>query len=314
MDLKDITILLWDTEENFLNHKFNWGIYKNKSRLYEDVVQFQTEEQLKNALSKLTIDSKIVFCCHVAFGDQNSGYHSFKASQIEVKFNIPNVYYLSSAGDVAETKLRSEGERKVNVRQYTEIREDIILQKIRPFTLKDLEKTTNAPNENEDTKQLIFLSHSFKDKEIVHKFMDVILVQGLGYNINQIKFSSSPITGTRAGTNIMDSIKDALLNTGLFIQFLSEDFEKSRLCLNEEGAAWILLDEEFFIPVVLDSSEKEVVPWARSLNNYISIDDDLSLKRLFLEDLGPFFKSDTLNILNFTTKVEEFVAWYKTNN
>ena len=154
--------------------------------------------------------------------------------------------------------------------------------------------------------------HSSKDRVIVEKFRDLILIQGLGYNINDIKFTSSDITGVKGGISIPKDLKDFLLErTGFFIQFISDNYKKSRVCINEEGAGWVLCPDNFFLSILMPPASSKSISWIKLLDKGIKLDNTISLKKIYFERKN-FFNSNDFDELNFTKQVEEFVKWYKT--
>jgi len=309
MDTQEIIILLWDSRKNFEENKTSWGFYNDVSNIFKNVYQFQSENEFNTILNSIDNKDKLIFCCHVNFGDITQGFYLFKNSRIEKEYNIPDIYYISSGGDDAETMLRDKNLGKINVRQYNEFERDVQLDKIKSFNLSDL-KNEKIPNE-QIKKKGIFLSHSSKDRVVVEKFRDIILIQGLGYNINDIKFTSSEASGIEGGINIPNDLRDFLnKKTGFFIQFLSNNYLESRICLNEEGAGWILCEEKFNLPLILPPSKSKSISWIKNADKGINIDDHTSLKRIYF-DRKDFFESERIKEMNFTEKVDEFVKWYK---
>ena len=251
-----------------------------------------------------------MFCCHVNLGNLKDGFYLFRNSRIEQKLNIPDVYYISSGGDDAENTLRNENVGKIIVRQYNDFERDIRLGNIKTFKKSELASISKHLNLN--LKNGIFLSHSSKDRVIVEKFRDLILIQGLGYNINDIKFTSSDITGVKGGISIPKDLKDFLLErTGFFIQFISDNYKKSRVCINEEGAGWVLCPDNFFLSILMPPASSKSISWIKLLDKGIKLDNTISLKKIYFERKN-FFNSNDFDELNFTKQVEEFVKWYKT--
>ncbi|MEZ4802179.1 MAG: toll/interleukin-1 receptor domain-containing protein [Gelidibacter sp.] len=308
MEVENVTVLLWDSLQNFNEFMTNWGFYNGESNIYNDVKQFQSEKEFVNKLNDTQPDENLVFCCHVNFGNLKEGYYLFKNSKIEQKFNIPDVYYISSGGDDAENALKKESVGKIIVRQYNDFEADIRLGRIKTFKKDEL--YPKARVKDKTLKEGIFLSHSSKDRVVVEKFRDLILIQGLGYNINHIKFTSSDITGVKGGISIPQDLKDFLINkNGFFIQFISEDYVKSRVCLNEEGAGWVLCPQNQFLSILIPPASIKSLSWIKSLDKGIKLDNSDSLKKMYFERKS-FFDSSKFDELNFTKQVDCFVDWY----
>jgi hypothetical protein len=96
----------------------------------------------------------------------------------------------------------------------------------------------------------IFISHSSKDKLIVEKFVNEILILSLGVDHLKIFCSSIEGLGISSGEDFRQRIKKEINEAQMVIQIISKDYKSSEVCLNEMGAAWVLA--ETVIPLVLD--------------------------------------------------------------
>lgn len=84
----------------------------------------------------------------------------------------------------------------------------------------------------------IFISHSYKDKEICDEL--VFLLEDIGLTKNEIFYSSLPGFGVPLGKNIADTIKMEFTEKRILVIFmLSTNYYESVKCLNEMGAAWV---------------------------------------------------------------------------
>lgn len=101
-------------------------------------------------------------------------------------------------------------------------------------------------------KDKIFISHSSQDTEIVERFVNEVLKLGLAIPPNRIFCSSIEGQGIRKGGYIPDSLKSEMSHSGLVFLFISKAYQKSEVCLNEVGAAWVLLEKEQVIPILLN--------------------------------------------------------------
>jgi hypothetical protein len=121
------------------------------------------------------------------------------------------------------------------------------LKEVMPKTIKNLPKV----------KGKIFISHSTKNKEIVSKFCDLILNNGLNINTTKEVFNTS-LEGSKpeTGEDFKECIKKQLEEAKLVLQFISKEYKKSEVCLNEMGAAWVLCDN--VIPLIIEENEYEV--------------------------------------------------------
>lgn len=109
----------------------------------------------------------------------------------------------------------------------------------------------NNAQEEKVMKNKIFISHSSKDQEIVKAFVEKILQLGLGISAERIFCTSIEGQGVRSGEYIPDRLKIEIQQTSLALLFISEEYKRSEICLNEVGAAWVSLEKENVIPVLL---------------------------------------------------------------
>ncbi len=97
----------------------------------------------------------------------------------------------------------------------------------------------------------IFISHSSEDIKIVRYFVEKILRLGLEITMDSIFCTSMEEHGIESGKHIPSRIREELLTSNLVIIFISKNYKKSEVCLNELGAAWITLNEDRVIPILL---------------------------------------------------------------
>jgi hypothetical protein len=172
------------------------------------------------------------------------------------------------------------------------------LKEVMPKTIKNLPKV----------KGKIFISHSTKNKEIVSKFCDLILNNGLNINTTKEVFNTS-LEGSKpeTGEDFKECIKKQLEEAKLVLQFISKEYKKSEVCLNEMGAAWVLCDN--VIPLIIEENEYEVgfihnttqQVQLHNENHIFRLIDDLKTKGIVSE-----YKVERLN-----QKIKEFVSWLK---
>lgn len=84
----------------------------------------------------------------------------------------------------------------------------------------------------------IVISHATSDKPLVEAFVDFLR---LGLDINQKDIYCTSIIGTiPTGQNFVDNIKNNIEGTQLVILLLTENYFKSKFCLAEMGAVWMV--------------------------------------------------------------------------
>jgi len=309
MDLKNVVILLWDSLENFSSESTQRQL--GSGNIYKEVINFNSlsefEERVINNQKLASQDSRFIFCCHINFADF-SGYFNLRNSTICKTYEVPEVIYLSS-GDSLEvvTKLWDKYKIIEKVILYNELIDKIKLDEIKSFSLSSIDKRPNFDSDLMNLKNRsdkIFLSHSSKDKEIVVKFRDIILIGGIGYDINKIILTSDESNGFVAGINIPQNLRQILRNEiGLFIQFLSTNYSKSRTCLNEEGAAWCMLEDSMFISINLIENGKTFI---KKSEKHIDLLNKDSLLNIY-DDRKSFF-GNKIRAAHLSNKVDEFLT------
>ncbi len=95
-----------------------------------------------------------------------------------------------------------------------------------------------------------FLSHSSKDKQIVHKVMDA-----LNRSLVKTWIDEESIAG---GKRLIEMISSGIAKSRYFFAFLSTDYLASNWCMDELHRAYSYFqrDEVLLIPVLLDSRDK----------------------------------------------------------
>ena len=90
-------------------------------------------------------------------------------------------------------------------------------------------------------KKKIFVSHSYRDKDIAIKIVEKLLVKIFAINKqSEVFFTSKRETGIESSINWRNHIKTNLQDCDIFIALLTTNFKESEMCLAEIGAAWVL--------------------------------------------------------------------------
>ncbi len=126
------------------------------------------------------------------------------------------------------------------------------------YLQEELIKFKKIPNNNTQTdeaaniRQLIFISHSSSDKEIITSFIDKILKLVLKIDSDKIFCTSLHENSIISGTDFRSAIKNNLKKASTVIQIISKSYKESEVCLNEMGAAWVLCDKviPFIVPPI----------------------------------------------------------------
>lgn len=84
----------------------------------------------------------------------------------------------------------------------------------------------------------IFISHSSKDKDIIEKFTDYVLMLGIGLSHEDILCTSIEEMGIRNGEDIRRHIRENVQEADFSFLMISQKYKESEICLNEMGAVW----------------------------------------------------------------------------
>ncbi len=137
-----------------------------------------------------------------------------------------------------------------------------------------------------------FISHSSKDKEIVEKFVDHILLLGVGLSPEDIFCTSIEDLAIKNGEDIRKHIHSNIRGADFSIIIISNNYKKSEICLNEMGAVWAFNNNVRYY--LLPDSDFDTIGWlcnpsqAEKLFNSITLDKlKMELSRFYsLEDKG----------------------------
>ncbi|MES2455544.1 MAG: hypothetical protein V4594_08390 [Bacteroidota bacterium] len=312
MDTREITLLVFDEYANFHNENTQLRISPD---LYKKVIHIQSRKDFIREYKKLKPDQKFALIAHVfhAPGENDipfRGFIRFNATSIEADFNLQASLVSSGpSGDIMRDLLTTTGEHRT-VYLYSAYHSALKGgNTIKPVTKAEIEMKSGAVENNRisQTKKVgIFLSHSSKDAVIVDLFKDMILNSGLNYSLEKIKFTSVDEHGIPGGIDIAKNLQDFLKNdTGLFIQFLSNSYVESRVCLNEEGAGWCLMEDKMFISILLPNTKSSHISWVKTHNKAIKINEISALLNLY-ENRKEFFKN--VNSAQLNKKINEFLG------
>lgn len=161
-------------------------------------------------------------------------------------------------------------------------------------TPEKIEKTLNSDNKSKD----IFISHSSKDKILIDKFVEKILILGLNLSKDDIFCTSTEGFGIKTGDDFRNAIKENISNAKITLLLISPNYKKSEICLNEMGAAWAL--NSHVLPVIIDPIDYKSVGVILEPLQIAKVNDSM-----FLDELSKIILK-TLNKNNF-----DIVTWNK---
>lgn len=246
MNTKEVIVLVWDDPINFFSQETSRSF--GNGNVFKNILQFRSLIEFEEKLKSVGEFDNLVFACHIKVEDL-SLVEEFNYSGIQDKYNIPAVHFLSSAPENAPEKFRKKFGEIEKVLYYNTFIKKIRTDEIKPFKKPALNHTITQTRDETHSftdqftgnSEYIFISHSSKDREIVTSFFENILRLGLDISQQHIFYTSHPASEIHLGEDIPDELKSALNKMTIFIQYISKNYKKSEVCLNEMGAAWVRL-------------------------------------------------------------------------
>ena len=136
----------------------------------------------------------------------------------------------------------------------------------------------------------IFISHSHKDKTLIDKFVEKILILGCGLNDSEIFCTSIEGLGIKTGEDFREHVKKKLLKSDYSFIFISNDYKKSEICLNEMGASWAI-DDKKVKPFIFPNLDFSSLGTLFGVKQGAKINDSFALDELH-EEIKEKFKTD----------------------
>jgi Txe/YoeB family toxin of Txe-Axe toxin-antitoxin module len=150
----------------------------------------------------------------------------------------------------------------------------------------------------------IFISHSTKDKDIAYELVSLMQL-GLGLHPNDIFCTSLEGMGITAGQNFISFIKEQITEPDFVVLLLSPSYYKSKFCLCELGASWILCHN--MIPILIPPLEHNDIKDVLTTVQILDITNNNQLDQIpdiIYEKLKDLKKTNTAV---WTSKKEKFV-------
>ena len=180
------------------------------------------------------------------------------------------------------TSIDNSGNGFVLYNNYQGIRKDfcVLIDKLErgDWGKKQLSAIEQISQTQPSSKKRIFISHASKDKELINKFVDSIILLGLGIDSKIIAYTSREDTGVPPGESIPHFIQDNIACADIVLLMISDNYKNSEVCLNEMGAAWAL--NKHIIQILLPNTSFDKLGWLCSLEKALRIDDTESMDSL----------------------------------
>lgn len=191
---------------------------------------------------------------------------------------------------------------------YQKIRKDfsILLDKLERcnFYMNSTLNVEQISQEQQVTKKKIFISHASKDKKLIDKFVDSIILLGMGIETETIAYTSREGTGVPLGDSIPLFIQDNIASADIVLLMLSDNYKNSEVCLNEMGAAWAL--KKHIVQILLPNTSFDKLGWLCSLNKAIKIDNAESMDSLY--DVFTEKLNIAIKITEWNRNKKEFIS------
>lgn len=153
----------------------------------------------------------------------------------------------------------------------------------------------------------IFISHSSKDGNIIKKFVDEVLLLGVGLTRQQIRCSSIEGCGIKNGADMRNWIHDEISGCSMAFLMISPNYQASQICLNEMGAIWAL--EKSVKILLLPGINVKKFGWLEEVRQAGCIDEGKVLDELY-DTLTDHF-GITKNVVTWASKKDDFLSYCK---
>ncbi|MCE3227928.1 MAG: hypothetical protein K0S32_2479 [Bacteroidetes bacterium] len=167
---------------------------------------------------------------------------------------------------------------------------------------KDL-PTKNIKTVSKNKECSIFISHSSKDHDLVRKFVEHILILGLGIKREKIFCTSIEGQGIRSGDDFKKKVIEELSNAKAVIQIITKNYKASDICLNEMGAAWVM--DTIVIPVVADPFDYDV-GFIHANTQQLKLNKESDLFKLYDDHKDSLFH-EKVNVTNYSVQIKSFL-------
>ena len=171
--------------------------------------------------------------------------------------------------------------------------------------LKILDNIYSNTNDNESNRhgKKIFISHSSKDRDIVEKFVDHILLLGIGLSTEDVFCTSIENLAIRNGEDIRSHIQENIRCADFSFLLISDNYKASEICLNEMGAVWAY-DSNVRLYLLPDTNFNSI-GWLCDTRKANKITDTVALDLLYKEMHEYYSLPD--NFINWSQQREIFI-------
>lgn len=138
----------------------------------------------------------------------------------------------------------------------------------------------------EHSAKKIFISHSSNDKDVIQKFVDHILLLGVGLSEDDIFCTSIEEMGIKNGEDLRKHIRENIQSADFSFLIISKNYKASEICLNEMGAVWAADSRVRYY--LLSNVDFEEIGWLCDVNKADKLGDAVALDSLS-EELTDYY-------------------------
>lgn len=160
----------------------------------------------------------------------------------------------------------------------------------------------------QESPRKIFISHSSRDSEVVNMFCKLVLSAGLNINLQKDVFNTS-LAGSmpKSGEDFRSAIRNHLVSAKMVLQFISKNYKKSEVCLNEMGAAWVL--SHTVIPMIIEEGTYDV-GFINSTTQQVQLHDEHRIIA-FVEEHKDVLCPGGHSMIAVSDNARTFVKWLR---
>ncbi|CDN32623.1 conserved domain protein [Mucinivorans hirudinis] len=155
----------------------------------------------------------------------------------------------------------------------------------------------------------IFISHSSDDEKIVKSFVTQILRLGCGLQPKDIICTSLESMGVKTGEDIRNCLKNNLKDCEYVFFMISDNYQKSGICLNEMGAAWVL--DKKVKPFLFPNLNFTDLGWLYEISKGSTLDNESALDHLRDELLEAYALIKKPQTADWNIQKNEFLTQLK---
>lgn len=154
----------------------------------------------------------------------------------------------------------------------------------------------------------IFISHCSKDKKLVQKFIDHVLILGLEIGREEIFCTSLDGMGIKSGEDFKKAIYNELEGAKVVMQIITKNYKTSEVCLNEMGAAWLM--KSTVIPLVAPPFNYDI-GFIHASTQQLRLKEKSDLIKLYDDHKNEVFKVN-LSMSNYLSQLDIFLDYMST--